>query len=407
MQLIRPQSANGPIRRLPGCLLALALLLPAAAVAQGTAWDAAIARFEARVARDVGADDVGGSTAAVVVGDRVVWARGFGWADRERRIPADVRTIYRIGSISKSFTAVAMMRLVERGVLALDDPVVRYMPEVAGFADRPEGAAPITFRQLASHTAGLIREPELEDAAAGPVETWEHKILASIPATSFQSVPGTEYSYSNIGYGVLGLAIGRAAGVPFTVLVREEITEPLGMASTTFVLTPDLFPRLAKGYSVSEEGSVSTERPAYEHRGRGYKVPNGGIYSTVGDLARFLAAQTGAATPALLSAESRAEMQRVQTPEGGERRYGLGVILYDGGSAGTLVGHSGSVSGYNAHLVVHPESKVGVVMLRNYNRGEESLDEYTEDLLTELVAARQQVVSYHHSSPQRSEPWSK
>ena len=140
-------------------------------------WSAAIDSFRLRVRADVAADSVGGITAAVVVGDRMVWAEGFGWADRDRRIPAGVETIYRIGSISKSFTAVAMMRLVDAGVLSLDAPVAPALPQISGFAQPRPGAGAITFRHLASHTAGIVREPALEDAAAGPIEGWEQKVL--------------------------------------------------------------------------------------------------------------------------------------------------------------------------------------------------------------------------------------
>jgi CubicO group peptidase (beta-lactamase class C family)/cyclophilin family peptidyl-prolyl cis-trans isomerase len=384
----RFRSGGGPGRivRRVALLAAFSLAAPAPAAARQGAWDTALDRFADRMAQDVEAIGVGGVTAAVVVGDSVVWARGFGWADAEARIPADARTIYRIGSIAKSVTAVLLMRLVEDGVVALDDPVARYLPEVEGFADGRPGFPPVTFRQLASHTAGLIREPELEDAAVGPIEAWEHQVLASIPATRFQSRPGTGYAYSNIGFGVLGLALSRAAGRPFTELVYRHIVLPLGMESTTFVVTPALAPRLARGYGGSGDAAPDTLTPAREHRGRGYKVPNGGIYSTVHDLARFMVALGDAGEPAILSAASRAELLRVQTPDGERTRYGLGFSIQDAG-VGRFVGHGGSVAGYHAHLLVHPESRIGVILLRNHTRGT-GLGAYAGELLEALVGAR-------------------
>ena len=197
-------------------ILALLLIALSSACTQQQGYpefDNALERFGIQLAEGVTADSIGAISAGVVVGDQVIWGRGFGWSDRERQIPADVETIYRIGSISKSFTAVLMVHLAERGTLELDDPVEKYLPVIEHLSERPEGTEPITLRQLASHTAGLIREPQLGRAAAGPIEAWEDKIIASIPTTSFQDPPGVRYSYSNIGFGILGLTISRAAGI--------------------------------------------------------------------------------------------------------------------------------------------------------------------------------------------------
>ena len=275
--------------------------------ARGQLQSAAIERFAGQIAEDVARDDIGGITAGVFVGGETVWARGFGWADRERRLEADTETIYRVGSISKSFTAVVMAQLAARGVLDIDAPARSLLPELDSLAGGPDTIAGVTLRRLASHTAGLVREPGLPDAAAGPIAVWQEKILASIPTTSFLAAPGETYSYSNIGFGILGSAISRAAGQPFMTMVTELIFEPLAMDRTLFVMTPELYPHLAVGYSVGRDGTVSTDRPAREHWGRGYKVPNGGIYSTVRDLARFAAGVTGASAVEILPPAWRAE----------------------------------------------------------------------------------------------------
>lgn len=361
-------------------IFATAGLIPAV---QFTDFEAAIAAFDAEVAAAVAEDAAGCVTIAVFVGDDVIWAKGYGWADIENRITATPRTIGRTGSISKSFTAVLMMQLVERGVLGLDDPVGNYFPESDGFADRPADAVPVTFRMLASHTAGLIREPDLEGAASGPIYAWEDKILESIPKTRFQTKPLTEYSYSNIGYGVLGLASSRAAGVPFMDLVTDLIFSPLEMTSSTFIInTPQMTERLSVGYSrrrildeVTGErigSEISAEQATQEHFGRGYKVPNGGIYSTVLDLAKFASAMMGESTVAILSDESRAKMLVPQAPAEG---YGLGFMIRARADGITTVGHGGSVAGYNAGLSFELDSKIGVSMLRttSYNPPIESL----------------------------------
>ena len=363
------------------------LLLPSAAAGQDAD---VIDAFSRQIASDVAADGIGGITAAVFKGDQVLWAQGFGWADPANRVPAGVRTIYRTGSISKSVTAILMADLVEEGTVALDDAVVDHLPEAAGFGDPPDGMAPITFRQLASHTAGLIREPELEGAAAGPIEDWGYKILASIPHTRFYTMPGTRYQYSNIGYGVLGYALQRAAGTSFMDLVEDRLFEPLGMRSSTFIVGPELWRRVAVGFANGADGAVDADFPAREHEGRGYKVPNGGVYATVGDLATFAAAVMGMTEHQLLEPATRREVMTVQTPEDPDAGYGLGfsirpVALESG--AVRFVGHGGSVAGYNMYLVFEPESGYGVALGRNYNRGATNLGEAGNGLLEALLEA--------------------
>ena len=351
-----------------GCIaLALTVTVPSGACAQFTAFEATIARFDADVSARVAEDAGGAVSVAIFDGADVIWTKGWGWADIESRIAANAETIGRTGSISKSFTAVLMMQLVERGVIGLDEPVVQYFLEIENLAGPPAGARPITFRMLASHTAGLAREPDLEGAASGTIYRWEEKILESIPHTGFKTPPMTEYSYSNIGFGMLGLAISRAAGVPFMDLMMELIFEPLGLASTTFILdSPDLYSRMSVGYNRDRRtGEISAEQATREHFGRGYKVPNGGVYSTVGDLATFAAAMMGEAPVQILSANSRHE---VMTPQAPAEEYGLGFFLRNVDGV-TIVGHGGSVAGYNAYLAFDPASKLGVAMLRttSYN----------------------------------------
>lgn len=370
-------------------LLTLVALSLASATACVASQQGGIEAFARQIAADVEVDGIGGITAAVFQGDQVIWAQGFGWADPDRGIPAGVRTIYRTGSISKSFTSVLLADLVEEGLFEFDDPVERTLPEVKQFGSPPAGMSPITFRQLASHTAGLIREPELEGAAAGPIEDWGHKVLASIPRTSFYAMPGTQYQYSNIGFGILGYALQRAAGISYIELVEDRIFGPLGMNSSTFIVGPELSRRLAVGYA-NGGGSVDADFPALEHAGRGYKVPNGGVYSTVGDLATFAAAVMGRTEHELLQAVTRDEVMRSQTPADGPG-YGLGFsvtpITLANGSERTLVGHGGSVAGYNAYLVFEPDSGYGVVMLRNYNSGRTNLGRASQELLADLLTA--------------------
>ena len=377
--------------------ISLHLLLGLAAIAcgrGGTSSDrsldsasvAAIEAFSAKLSQDVFADSVGSIVAGVVDRDGIVWSEAFGVADRDAQSPARVDGIYRTGSISKTFTAVLLLQLAEQGVVGLDDQVVKYLPEFAGIVGGEEQVSAITLRQLASHTSGLVREPELEGAAAGPIERWEEKVLASIPTTSLQSEPGSQYSYSNIGFGILGLTLSRAAGKPFMELIDSLTFRPLGMESSVFVIGEDLAPLLAVGYENRGDGAVDHEMPALEHSGRGYKVPNGGIYSSVGDLGQFIRGMSGTAESEVLAEGSRNEMHRWQTPVGG-RGYGLGLSITVTDDSLRLLGHGGSVAGYTAHLKFEPRTGLGVVLLRNYGRGATNLGETATELLSELVLA--------------------
>jgi CubicO group peptidase (beta-lactamase class C family) len=284
-------------------------------------------------------------------------------------------------------TVVLMMKLSELGMFNIDDKVETYFPEVKqliGYANY----SPLTFRQLAGHTSGLDKEPALPNAAAGPIAEWEDKILASIPTTSLVYPPGERFSYSNIGIGMLGLALSRIAQKPYMSLVQEFIFDPLNMTGSCFIITPEWQPHLTVGYENSEDGTVDRELPCLEHKGRGYKVPNGGMYTTIGNLARFATLHLGTAPVQVLSAASRAEMQTVHGMETKICGYGLGLrvdILEDGHH---VFRHGGSVAGYSAGMAFDPESQLGVAVLRNYKYGEKELNEYVTELLCEVMSVK-------------------
>ena len=353
--------------------------------AQSPSRDEALTAFSRQLRVDVAADDVGGIVAGVMVDGDLVWAQAFGWADRDARTPMSTASISRTGSISKSVTAVLMMRLLDEGVIGLDEPVERYLPAFASIKDRRVDAQPVTFRHLASHTAGLIREPQWPDAVVGPIELWDKRIVESLPLTAYDTVPGARYQYSNIGFGTLGLALAKAAGRPFMEMVRTEVLEPLGMTGSEFVVAgAKLEARLAAGYVIGQDGSIDGGQPAREHAGRGYKVPNGGVYSTVADLGRFMGAMSGVPGLRILSEESRQEALSIQTPENPNRGYGLGFSVQIDEQGRKIASHGGSVAGYTAHMAFDPKARIGVVLLRNYGRGSTNLGTATQGLVAQL-----------------------
>lgn len=322
---------------------------------------------------------------AIVKGDKMIWSKAYGVSNPETQSLADTATIYRIGSISKSFTAFLMMLLVQDRIINLDDPVELYFPEIKrlnGYSD----ATKITFRQLATHTSGLVREPNLPKADSGPVEEWESKILEAIPATFFEFKPGEKFSYSNIGYGILGLALSKAAKKPFIELIEKRIFKPLNMNSSYFVVPKEKLSELSAGIQ-DADGEIDTKTPLIEHKGRGYKVPNGGIYSTPNDLAKFMMCNLNASSN-LVSDKNLAMMQNEITSIGEQNYYGVGFFV-NKRSQLTIINHGGAVAGYTANFAFAKENKYGIILMRNYSQGEPDIWEVPFELLEALNKVKQ------------------
>jgi CubicO group peptidase (beta-lactamase class C family) len=365
-----------------GLAATLALLtLPTAARAQPV-----YERADALVQAAFDEDGVGGLSIGIVSGGKLTHARAFGFADMERRIPATTDHVYRIGSVTKQFTALALLKLADSGTLRLTDPVERYVPEIERIRDRFPGAPPPTLLQLATMTSGLAREPDdLPLYLVGPASDWMEVLLDALPRVRFDFPPDTTYQYSNVGYAILGAALERASGRGYMDYVREEILEPLGMKDTDFVPRAGFEKRIASGYDI-ENGTIDAETPAWEHLGRGYKVPNGALYSTVPDLARFLALELGHGPASVLSGKRLEEnLGRVSSADGSlTSGYGIGFAVVRRGEL-VIHGHGGSVAGYRAGVYFDRASDTGVVVLRNVTGGKLDVTELSYRIL-ELVA---------------------
>lgn len=330
----------------------------------------AVSQFSGWLAHDTEQDNLAGITAAIARDGEVLWSRAFGWADLERQIPAARETIYKVGSISKTVTAALMAALTDDGIVSLDTPLAELVPEIEDIRDRPSDADPALpmLRHLANHTSGLADLPELPDASTGHVSIWKSKLLASIPTIRYRTPPGQAYHYSNVGYALLGPALERAANHDFVEQVHMRIFEPMGMTSSTYLVDQTLQARLATGYYNRPGQPVNTEYPLRQHANSGYRVPGGGAYSTVDDLARFAAGVMGRGGRELFSHTARAEMLSVQTPGGGRTGAGFGIFL---GARGERVfaSHGGTAAGYRAYLIFEPATGLTVILLRNSNWG--------------------------------------
>jgi CubicO group peptidase (beta-lactamase class C family) len=351
----------------------------------------ALSGLDSLVNAEFAKDSLGSITVGVIAGSQLVWTHSYGFADMKTHRLANRGTVYRIGSITKPFTAVMLMQLIDAGKIQLSDPVERYVPEITQIGSKPPGAPPFTFLQLATMTAGLAREPREEGPFwTGSVADWGKTLLSALPHTAYRSLPGTEYSYSNIGYAILGAALSHAAGVPYTEWERTRVLEPLGMHRTRFEIDPTIATDLATGYTVNDDGTLDDSTAAHEGRdGRGYKVPNGAIFTTVDDLARFVAFELGHGPASVLS-PARLESAFngfVATSADLQQGYGLGFMAMRRDTL-TWVGHSGGVAGYVAFMYFDRGAQIGVVLFRNVVGGKENPGRLATDILARLVEAR-------------------
>ena len=242
-------------------------------------YEDAVRVLERWVAAEVDAKGLPALSIALVDDQRVVWARGFGFADPSRRTPATAETVYRVGSVSKLFTDLAVMQLVEQGKLDLDAPLERALPE---FAPRNPFGTPITLRQLMSHRSGLVREPPVGHYF-DPTPPALNEVVASLNDTSLVYEPGTHTKYSNAGVTVVGAVVERVRGEPFAGSVHRTVLDPLGLTRTSFDPAPALTRDLALAAMWTYDGQPLATPTFLLGTG-----PAGNLVSTVNDLGRFL-----------------------------------------------------------------------------------------------------------------------
>jgi D-alanyl-D-alanine carboxypeptidase len=335
----------------------------AAPPAQGL--DEALRTIETTVGADFAKDGIGGLSIGVVSRNRLIWSKHFGYAEAETRRVANNDTDYRIGSITKQFTAVALLQLVEQKKMNLSDPLEKYVPEIRQVQGLPAGSPPITLLQVATMHSGLSSEPGCQNHSVGPVSGWQEKVIACLPSTTYANTPGTTYLYSNIGYASLGLAVERAGAQPYVDQVTKRILVPLKMSRSRMEPTPEIRSNLAHGYERNRDGSVSREAADHELEGRGYRVPNGALFSTMNDMARFVSWELGASSTELISKTTQtANYAQTFPADSPTAAYGVGFQQVRRGDV-TMLGHGGSTAGYLSSALFHRGSGYGVIVFRN------------------------------------------
>ncbi|HQZ33866.1 MAG TPA: serine hydrolase domain-containing protein [Ilumatobacteraceae bacterium] len=285
--------------------------------------------------------------------------------DLHDELPADDTAVYRIASMTKSFTAAIVLRLRDQGIWQLDDPIARHAPELASVVG-PPGSAPVTIRQLLSMTSGLATDDAWADRHLDLTADEIDVIYAAGP--TFAHAPNTAYEYSNLGYGMLGRGVLRATGKRVQDHITDELLQPLEMHDSTWV-RPD-HDHWARPHRW-QDGHIVRDWPT--PIGDGEIAPMGGLWTTVSDLAKWVAWFDDDTTDISLSMASRHEMQRIHTfigtttvagrtcPAG----YGFGVNLRIDPDLGTIVSHAGGLPGYGSSMRWLKGKRLGVVALGN------------------------------------------
>jgi CubicO group peptidase (beta-lactamase class C family) len=352
----------------------------------------AIGQIDKMTAAEYAKDNIGAVTVGIVVGSNLVWTKSYGYADMERKIPATKGTVYRIASVTKQFTGLMLLQLVERGRVHLSDPVEKYFPEVNQIQGRFSGAPPITLVQLATMTAGLEGEPKnAERYDTGRVADWEKMLILSLPDTKYLYEPGTYHNYSNTSYAILAAALRRAAGVPYVSYVQKQIIEPLGMTHTAFEPNDQISPFLAQGYHVDENRKLDTLTPLRQQGNRGKNVPAGSLYSTVSDLTRFVAFELGEGPASILKKETLDNSFSSLVAADSDLNYGDGIGGFSAlrlmPSNFVAVGHLGALRGYSAAVIFDRSSRTGIIMLANVTNGKADYQELAQRQLAMLVSS--------------------
>ncbi|MBT8489234.1 MAG: beta-lactamase family protein [Gemmatimonadetes bacterium] len=371
--LAAPASVDGQATSGPSPRLAANTSLPPEA---DDAWESIAEEWSLSVQSE---GIVGSSLAMVREG--VLTSHGMlGMADLEARRPVDDETIYHWASITKTFTAISIMQLRDRGLLSLDDPVVDYVPELRGVHNPFGSMDAITIRHLLSHSAGFRGStwPWVGSEPWQPHEPTEwSQLVAMMPYTRIHFEPGSRYSYSNPGIIFLGRVIEAVSGDVFEAYVDKNVFRPLGMRRAYFDVTPWGLREHRSNHYVVREG---VPEPGGIDFNTGITVSNGGLNAPVRDMARYLAFLLG--TPmedmdadAVLSRSSLEEMWEPVVPIGagplGHGSMGLSFFLHDKRGE-RVVGHTGTQRTFYSFFYIDPGTRTGVIAAFNTGAGDET-----------------------------------
>lgn len=319
----------------------------------------------------------------VVAGGKLVWSAGYGSRDgSEGGAAPDEETLYRLGSVTKVVTAMAVLRLRDAGLLDLDEPAVRYLPELADVVYPTKDSPHITIRHILTHTSGLPTMGPL--ALTG---TTEAQLLGALKGLGVEFAPGSRTSYSNLAVALLGVIVARVTGETYRDFVERVITGPLKMTSAIFDGENAAPERLARGHTIGPEGLAPDDKQLL----LGALEPSGGLYASLADTARLVAHHLQAEPPRSepeappLSRATLREMQRVAGHStGGGQTFGLGWVVLSEPGLGRIVFHNGSTNDYSASLWLLPDRGLALIAMSG-SGASGALDKLTHAALLTLV----------------------
>jgi CubicO group peptidase (beta-lactamase class C family) len=326
-------------------------------------------RLDTLAARFLVESRLPGLVVGVVRGGELAWNAALGFADRSTSRPVASDTLFRIASITKSFTATAVLQLRDEGRLRLDDPIVVHVPEARAIADPFGPIEELTIRRLLTHSSGLQRDTPLDDLWAIPYYT-EEELLARLDRVAVMAPPETGWRYSNLAYNLLGIAVGRVAGEPFATYLQRAVIDPAGLASTTPFPGGDLALRTAQGYGPRRFDDNTIASEPFDSA---TIMADGGLWSTVEDLGRWLVLQSRRGDEDKRGVDGRVldgptlrEMQHPGVVGNDDWTYAQGL----GWGATRIgdtpwIGHTGSLNGFRAIVLFRPDDGLGVIALTN------------------------------------------
>ncbi len=309
-----------------------------------------------------------GLSIGIIYDQELVWSKGFGFADVEKKIPASPKTLYRIASISKLFTSTALLHLRDAGKLQMDDPIQKHLPWFS-IQNKHADSPPILLRHLITHTSGLPRESAFPywDTAVFP--SYE-EVKKALPEQELTLRPETRWKYSNLALSLAGCVVAAVSGMSYEDYVEQHILKPLGMLDTHVRTIPQDHPDFAVGYGRRMPGNSRSIRPFGDCKGI---TPAANLTTSVQDLAKFAMLQFRdgpAGGKQILSGHTLREMHTVHwLDEDWQIGWGWGfMVLRVRGK--TFIGHGGSLMGFRTNLMLCPKDKVAVVVLTNADDGD-------------------------------------
>ena len=347
-------------------VVVLLAVFPDFAVAQEALWGVQlVSKIDSLAEATLVEGPTAGLTIGVKRGDDLLMLKGFGYADLEQRVPASAETGYRIGSITKQFTAAAIMQLVEAGRVSLDGDVSLYLPNF------PLQGHDVTVRHLLTHTSGIRNYTSLRDAflAVSRLDITQSELLDLFKDEPFDFPPGSDHRYSNSGYALLGMIVEAVGGASYEDYVEANVIGPLGLPHTSYCHERDLIFGRSEGYARAEGALVNDEPISMTVVGAA-----GALCSSAGDLLSWAVALRSGR---VVSEESYRAMTTSGQLNGGEViGYGFGLAIGKTSYASTAYGgspfaepariaHVGNINGFRAVLAYYPEFDLDIVVLSN------------------------------------------